>query len=45
MYEANVIRDLRASGFELRKLHGHTLASSLIGHARDSIFLGIKCSP
>lgn len=45
MYEANVIRDLRASGFELRKLRGHTLASSLIGHARDSMFLGIKCSP
>ncbi len=45
MYEANVIRDLRACGFELQKLHGHTLASSLIGHARDSMFLGIKCTP
>jgi len=44
MYEANVIRSLRACGFDLRKLQGHTLASNLIGHARDSMFLGIKCS-
>ncbi len=45
MYEANLISALRSRGFELRKLHGHTFASNLIGHARDSTFLGIKCHP
>ena len=42
MYESDVIQKLRSCGFRLRKLDGHTAASKLIGHARDSTFLGIK---
>ena len=45
MYEANVIRAMRSCGFQLKKLEGHTRTSNLIGHARDSIFLGTKCCP
>jgi SAM-dependent methyltransferase len=45
MYEADVVRRLRSSGFQFRKLSGHTMASSLIGHFRVSTFLGSKCSP
>jgi SAM-dependent methyltransferase len=45
MYEASVIRALRSCGFRLEKLEGHTPTSNLIGHARDSIFLGMKCCP
>jgi SAM-dependent methyltransferase len=43
MYEADVVRKLRASGFSVQKLEGHTFTSNLMGHARTSTFLGTKC--
>jgi SAM-dependent methyltransferase len=43
MYEADVVRKLRASGFSVQKLEGHTFATTLLGHARTSTFLGTKC--
>ena len=41
MYEPDVIQKLRSCGFRVRKLDGHSAASKLIGHARDSTFVGI----
>jgi len=43
MREADIEKKLRDTGFSLRRLHGHTFASNLIGRARDSTFLGTKC--
>jgi SAM-dependent methyltransferase len=43
MYEADVVRKLRSSGFSVQKLEGHTFTSNLVGHARTSTFLGTKC--
>jgi SAM-dependent methyltransferase len=45
MYEADVARKMRATGFRVQKLDGHTRASNLLGHARTSTFLGTKCLP
>lgn len=45
MYEADAERRLRKAGFHLNKVQGHSLVSNLIGHARDSTYLGTKCSP
>ena len=45
MWESDVVRRLRSSGFRLQRIGGHSFGSSLIGHARDSTFLGTKCSP
>ena len=45
MREADIQRKLREAGFRLKRLHGHTFTSNLIGHARDSTFLGTKCNP
>lgn len=45
MYEADAERRLRRAGFQLEKVQGHTFVSNLIGHARDSTYLGTKCSP
>ena len=45
MSEANVVRKLKSAGFQLRRLYGHTLRSNLVGHARNSTFLGTKCNP
>ncbi|MFY9802978.1 MAG: class I SAM-dependent methyltransferase [Candidatus Acidiferrales bacterium] len=42
MYESDVARQLTSCGFQIRKVYGHTFASNLIGHARDSTFLGTK---
>ena len=42
MYESDVARQLTSCGFRIRKVYGHTFASNLIGHARDSTFLGTK---
>ena len=42
MYEADVLKRLRTCGFHLRKVAGHSVMSNLIGHARDSTFLGTK---
>jgi SAM-dependent methyltransferase len=44
MYERDVVRRLRSSGFQLQKLRGHTATSNMIGRARVSTFLGLKCS-
>lgn len=43
MYEADVGRKLRSSGFSVQKLHGQTFSSNWFGHARTSVFLGTKC--
>jgi SAM-dependent methyltransferase len=43
MREADIEKKLRDTGFSLRRLHGHTFTSNLIGRARDSTFLGTKC--
>jgi SAM-dependent methyltransferase len=45
MREHDIERSLRETGFHLKRLHGHTFTSNLIGHARDSTFLGTKCNP
>jgi len=45
MYEADVVRKLRSTGFKVQKLEGHTFTSNLLGHARTSTFLGTKCLP
>lgn len=42
MRESDIERKLRETGFRLKRLHGHTFTSNLIGHARDSTFLGTK---
>ena len=44
MWESDAVRRLRSSGFRLRKIKGHSFGSNVIGHARDSTFLGIKNS-
>jgi SAM-dependent methyltransferase len=44
MLEGGLVRRLRAAGFYLRKLGGHTVVSKIVGHVRDSTFLGAKCS-
>ncbi len=43
MREADVENLLRESGFALKKLRGHSFTSNLVGHARDTTFLGTKC--
>jgi SAM-dependent methyltransferase len=45
MRESDIERKLRETGFQLKRLRGHTFTSNLIGHARDSTFLGTKCRP
>jgi hypothetical protein len=45
MYETDAEHRLRNAGFQLKKVQGHTFVSNLIGHARDSTYLGTKCSP
>lgn len=45
MYEGDAERRLRKAGFQLKKVQGHTFVTNLIGHARDSTYLGTKCSP
>ncbi|MGH9701628.1 MAG: methyltransferase domain-containing protein [Candidatus Acidiferrales bacterium] len=45
MYEADAEHRLRKAGFQLKKVQGHTFVSNLIGHSRDSTYLGTKCSP
>jgi SAM-dependent methyltransferase len=42
MLEGEVVRRLRAAGFHLRKLGGHTPLSKIAGHAHISTFLGTK---
>lgn len=42
LYGSDVARKLASCGFKIRKIYGHTFVSNLIGHARDSTFLGIK---
>lgn len=44
MFESNVVRRLRGSGFQVQKISGHSASSNLIGHARVSAFLGLKRS-
>jgi SAM-dependent methyltransferase len=44
MLEGGLVRKLRDAGFRLRKLGGHTVVSRLVGHVRDSTFLGTKRS-
>jgi SAM-dependent methyltransferase len=44
MLEGGLVRKLRDVGFHLRKLGGHTVVSKIVGHARDSTFLGTKYS-
>jgi SAM-dependent methyltransferase len=43
MLEDRLMRGLRTACFHLRKLVGHTAVSKIVGHARDSTFLGTKC--
>jgi SAM-dependent methyltransferase len=43
MLEGGLVRKVRAAGFRLRKLGGHTLVSKIVGHARVSTFLATKC--
>jgi SAM-dependent methyltransferase len=42
MLEGDVARRLRAAGFQLRKLAGHSIVSNIAGHARVSTFLGTR---
>lgn len=42
MYERNVVQRLRASGFLVQKLSGHTFIGNLIGRALPSTYLGSK---
>jgi SAM-dependent methyltransferase len=42
MLERGLLRRMRAAGFHLRKLGGHTVVSNIVGHARVSSFLGTK---
>jgi SAM-dependent methyltransferase len=42
MLESEVVRRLRSLGFRLQKIGGHSFRSNLVGHARDSTFLGTK---
>jgi SAM-dependent methyltransferase len=42
MLERGLVRRMRAAGFHLRKLGGHTVVSNIVGHARVSSFLGTK---
>lgn len=42
MFERDVVRQLRSCGFAAQKIHGQSLMSSLIGHARASAFLASR---
>jgi len=44
LFEGGLVRRLRATGFHLRKLGGHTVVSKIVGHTRVSTFSGTKCS-
>jgi SAM-dependent methyltransferase len=45
MWESDVVRRLQSSGFRLQKINGHSFGSNLIGSARESTYLGTKCTP